>query len=200
MSVAFADNGRMVDVAVSLPQVRSPAASFEQPFAMLQACHERVTRSLDLLQRLLDHLDSVGLDDQVRAAAHDVWRYFEIAAPAHHADEEQHVLPLLRCSGDPHLVEVARRLQADHDALHVVWGDLGPLLLKVHASPSPLTPKAANMLRAHAAAFIAIHQQHLPLEDDTAFPAALARMQGANLQAMGEEMAKRRGVVQPAEA
>jgi len=192
MSLAFADNAPMVNVAVSLPHVRSPAAGFEQPFVMLRACHERVTRSLDLLQRLLDHLASVGHDDQARAAAHDVWRYFEIAAPAHHADEELHVLPPLRQSDDPHLVEVARRLQADHDALHRVWGDLGPLLLRVHASPSPLAPQALDLLRAHAAAFIAIHERHVPLEDDVAFPAALARLRGADLQAMGEEMQRRR--------
>lgn len=39
-----------------LPGFNTPAVGFEEPFAMLEACHERVQRTLDLLQRLLqDH-------------------------------------------------------------------------------------------------------------------------------------------------
>jgi hypothetical protein len=37
-----------------------PAASFEQPFEMLEACHERVQRMLALLARLREHLRSHG--------------------------------------------------------------------------------------------------------------------------------------------
>jgi len=192
MGAPLADNGGMSDATVSLPGLRSPGVGFEQPFAMLQACHERVTRSLDLLQRLLEHLERAGHDDQARAAAHDVWRYFEIAAPAHHIDEERHVLPLLLRSGEPHLIEVARRLQADHDALDAVWRELGPLLQRVHDSPTALNAAAVEQLHAEAAAFIAIHQRHLPLEDDVAFPAAQARLQLAQLRAMGDEMQRRR--------
>jgi hypothetical protein len=95
---------------VSLPGVNAPDVGFEAPFEMLAACHERVTRSLGLLERLVEHLGSQGCDEQARAAAHDVWRYFEIAAPAHHADEELHVLPRLQHSGDPKLVEAARQI------------------------------------------------------------------------------------------
>src|SRR5688572_13964647 len=111
-------------VVVSLPHVRAPEVGFEQPFAMLEACHERVRRSLDLLRRLVEHLQTVGHDADARSAAHDVWRYFEMAAPAHHADEERHVLPRLRATGELWLTDVARRLQADHDALDGVWQQL----------------------------------------------------------------------------
>ena len=188
-----ADNVAMVaDTAASLPRFRSPGVGFEQPFELLQACHERVARSLDLLQRLLEHLDAVGHDDAARAAAHDVWRYFEIAAPAHHTDEELHVLPQLRQSGEARLVDVARRLQADHDALHAIWRALGPLLWRLHESPLPLPADALNRLRAEAAAFIAIHQQHLPLEDEVAFPAARALMRPEQERAMSDDMQRRR--------
>ena len=79
---------------------RTPSAGFDQPFEMLSACHERVQRSLALLQRLQDHLASHGADPQARDAARDVMRYFDIAAPAHHEDEERHVLPVLRAQGE----------------------------------------------------------------------------------------------------
>ena len=37
---------------VPLPGFGAAAVGFDTPFEMLEACHERVQRSLDLLQRL----------------------------------------------------------------------------------------------------------------------------------------------------
>src|SRR5689334_2494815 len=82
----------------SLPGLRSPEAGFDQPFEMLHACHERVRRSLRLLQRLVAHAQVHGADAQVREAAADVLRYFDLAAPAHHEDEERHLVPRLQAS------------------------------------------------------------------------------------------------------
>lgn len=179
-------------VVVSLPHVRAPEVGFEQPFAMLDACHERVRRSLDLLRRLVEHLQTVGHDADARSAAHDVWRYFEIAAPAHHADEERHVLPRLHATGDLWLIDVARRLQADHDALNAVWQQLGPLLREVHESVSALSAHSLDALHGLTGRFIEIHERHLRLEDSFAFPAVHERMRAEDLKDMGREMQNRR--------
>jgi hemerythrin-like domain-containing protein len=179
-------------VVVTLPHVRAPDAGFEQPFALLEACHERMRRSLELLQRLVEHLQTVGHDADARSAAHDVWRYFELAAPAHHADEELHVLPRLERSGDLWLADVARRLQADHDAMRDVWSQLGPLLREVHESVSALSARSLDALHAHTGQFVAIHERHLRLEDSFAFPAVRERMRAEELTAMGREMQQRR--------
>ncbi|MEN9486198.1 MAG: hypothetical protein RJB37_4078, partial [Pseudomonadota bacterium] len=64
----------------SLPGFASPAVGFDQPFEMLQACHERVERSLALLQRLVAHVRDHGHDTASRSAARDVLRYFDLAA------------------------------------------------------------------------------------------------------------------------
>jgi hemerythrin-like domain-containing protein len=177
---------------MSLPDVHTPGVGFEQPFGMLAACHERVQRSLDLLRRLLDHLQASGLDAEARAAAHDVWRYFELAAPAHHTDEERHVVPRLRASGDLWLAAVARRIEADHEALRSLWQRLGPLLHDLHQPDSTLTPDTLPTLRPLADAFIDLHARHLPLEDSMAFTRVQARMDEHELQVMGDEMAARR--------
>ena len=71
----------MAQSSVSLPGFASPGVGFEQPFEMLEACHERVQRSLALLQRLVDHVDRNGHDADSRSAARDVLRYFDIAGP-----------------------------------------------------------------------------------------------------------------------
>lgn len=179
-------------VVVSLPHVRAAEVGFEQPFALLEACHDRVRRSLDLLRRLVEHLQTVGHDADARSAAHDVWRYFEIAAPAHHADEELHLLPRLRESGDLWLADMARRLQTDHDALRDVWAQLGPLLREVHESVSALSAHSLDALHAHTGQFVAIHERHLRLEDSFVFPAVQERMHSDELTAMGREMQRRR--------
>ena len=88
-----------------------PGAGFEEPFEMLEACHQRVHRMLGLMQRLAAHLGEKGADASAQQAARDVMRYFDLAAPAHHEDEERHVLPLLRRLGQSALAD---RLHADH--------------------------------------------------------------------------------------
>lgn len=187
------DNAGMADVSrVSLPGVHAPDAGFEAPFAMLAACHERVLRSLVLLGRLVDHLGTHGCDEQARAAARDVWRYFEIAAPAHHADEEIHVLPRLQRSGDPKLAEAAAQIQADHRQLESIWERLGPRLQALAEATATWDRSMLGPLAELAGEFIAIHDRHVPLEDDLAFPAAAARIDAAELGAIGAEMAARR--------
>ena len=73
----------------------APAAGFDEPFELLAACHQRVERMLGLLQRLQPHLQAHGADRAGAEAARDLLRYFDLAAPHHHEDEELHVLPVL---------------------------------------------------------------------------------------------------------
>lgn len=61
--------------------ISSPAASFAQPFEMMCACHEKMLRTLALLEKLRVHLAEQGADEQARQAARDVMRYFDKAAP-----------------------------------------------------------------------------------------------------------------------
>src|SRR6266545_5021972 len=99
----------------------APAATFEQPFEMLTACHERVDRMLKLLQRLREHMASNGADADARKAAQDVMRYFDQAAPQHHRDEELHVFPPLMAEGDPETTALVSRLQQDHLQMESRW-------------------------------------------------------------------------------
>ena len=87
-------------LGLSLPGHRAPAVGPEAPFEMLEACHERMQRSLQLLQKLQDHLARHGHDASAVQAAQDVLRYFNLAAPLHHQDEELHVFPPLLALDD----------------------------------------------------------------------------------------------------
>jgi len=187
----------MVNALHSLPGMATPAAGFDEPFEMLAGCHERVLRSLALLKRLVGHVHEHGVDRDAQSAARDVLRYFDIAGPQHHLDEERHVLPLLEGSGDEALVAAARRLRDDHDAFDVQWQTLRVLLLDLRDGGQGWSATSQHALVQQAHAFIDRYREHLPLEDEVVFPAArrlLAARGESALRAMGEEMAARRGV------
>jgi hemerythrin-like domain-containing protein len=167
-----------------------PAAGFDQPFELLAACHERVRRSLDLLQRLVAHARQHGADDQAAGAARDVLRYFSIAAPLHHEDEERHLLPLLRASGEPALSQAADRMAADHQLFAIQWPPLAAMLQSLAEGRKP----DLQTLQAAADTFCQLHDSHLALEDELAFPRAAARIGEADRAAMSADMAARRGV------
>jgi hypothetical protein len=54
---------------IPLPGFGAPAVGFDTPFEMLEACHERVQRTLALQQRLCEHLQTTGCDASARSAA-----------------------------------------------------------------------------------------------------------------------------------
>jgi hemerythrin-like domain-containing protein len=174
--------------------VDPPAAGFDDPFGMLDTCHDRIRRSLALLERLVAHLRTQGIDEPAQSAARDVLRYFTLAAPAHHEDEERHVVPTLRASGDPAATGAAERMLADHGALRAAWAILEPLLAQLAAGTAPDAPA----LQRAARRFIDLHADHLRLEDEVAFPQAARQLRDVRARgAMGTEMAQRRGVAAP---
>lgn len=156
---------------------------FDQPFDMLLACHERVQRSLSLLLRLQAHVATHGADDQARDAARDVLRYFDLAGPKHHEDEELHVLPRLRAAG---LGELADRLAADHAEMARQWAALHPPLEAVMAGSGRTLDAVACQ------AYADLYAGHIAAEEGQAFPVAAQQADAAALAAMGAEMAARR--------
>ena len=165
-----------------------PAAGFDAPFEMLGACHERVERTLGLLERLGEHLATQGADMQARDAARDVLRYFNLAAPHHHQDEELHLLPVLRARGRAALAD---RVLAEHALMARAWAGLRVQLLAVEAgdATSTLAPGVQQQWRE----FALLYRNHMALEDSDAFPQARALLDAEAERAMGEEMARRRG-------
>ena len=181
---------------VSLPGHSAPLAGLEAPFEMLAACHERVERMLALQARLQAHLQDKGCDAPARQAARDVMRYFDLAAPLHHQDEELHVFPPLQAGPDAGLRALVERLLQDHRQMEAAWVPARRTLQTVadspdSAGPAPLAPEAAQALQR----FAALYRRHLDDEDGLAYPAAQAALAPAAVQAMSLDMMQRRGVV-----
>ena len=174
----------------ALPGFGDPAVGFDTPFDMLEACHERVLRSLALLQKLQDYLHDHPCDDSARQAARDVLRYFELAAPLHHEDEELHVFPPLLERGSADAVAAVRQLQQDHEAMSANW-QAARALLQALAEGAQESFSAAD--EAVLARFAGVYAEHIRLEEDLVYPAARALLAPEAVQAMGAEMRRRRG-------
>ncbi len=180
---------------VLLPGHRPLAAGLEAPFEMLAACHERVERMLALQAKLQQHLRDKGCDEAARQAARDVMRYFDMAAPLHHQDEELHVFPPLLAGADAALRELAGRLINEHRQMEAAWIPARSVLQAIadsrpDADWHALAPAQADALNQ----FAVLYQQHLADENGVAYPAAEAVLPPEAVQAMSEDMMQRRGV------
>lgn len=166
-----------------------PAATFDEPFEMLEACHERVHRTLALLSRLREHVARNGADEQARQAARDVMRYFDQAAPEHHRDEELHVFPPLLAQGDPQVVGVVHRLQQDHLAMEQGWRAARQVLqaLAEGAVQSFDAPQEDAL-----SAFAQLYGSHIEAEEQIAYPQARRRLDAPALARMSTDMRERR--------
>lgn len=148
---------------------------------------------LRLLARLREHLDSRGHEEQAAQAARDVMRYFDLAAPLHHQDEELHVFPVLLAQGDASVQAVVRRLQQDHLAMEQAW-PRARALLQALADAGPTDPWSPWGHREQQVLddFAGRYGEHIRLEEDIVYPAAQAVLDAPALSAMGEEMQGRR--------
>ncbi|MFY7940270.1 MAG: hemerythrin domain-containing protein [Burkholderiaceae bacterium] len=167
----------------------SPSAGFDQPFEMLQACHQRVLRMLQLLERLAAHVVHHAADESAQQAALDICRYFDLAGPDHHEDEEKHLFPALLAQGESQVVAMVCQLQADHRCMLQQWVAVREDLMGIAGGAAP--PAQASSLRWRE--FTELYQRHIEQEERVVYPAAESLFNEAAERTMGAEMAARRG-------
>ncbi len=174
-----------------MPGHSSPSAGFEAPLEMLMACHQRIHKQCATLRRLVPHLEAHGSDARAREAAMQVLRYFETAAPHHHADEEQDLFPALlesmAGSDAVCLRELIDGLCAQHRELDARWRVLRPVLDRISSGDDAVLDSAA--VEALAEAYAA----HIQREEGELLPMAARLLGDAELQRIGAAMRGRRG-------
>ncbi|MDP3813336.1 MAG: hemerythrin domain-containing protein [Hydrogenophaga sp.] len=180
--------------SITLPGHRAPAAGFEAPCEMLGACHERVERMLGLLAKLQQHVLVRGWDESVASAACDVMRYFDLAAPLHHEDEERHVFPPLLAGDNTALRQVVQGLLQDHRDMEAAWVAVRAALASVAQAPPPGWAHFSPQEEAAVIGFTRLYDRHLREEDGLVYPAAQAGLSLEALQAMSADMMRRRGL------
>lgn len=161
------------------------APGFDHPVALLLSCHDKVRRFAGLSLRLDLHLARHGTDEEAATAARNVLRYFDLAAPLHHADEEKDLFPALRRLGDPALDAALAALEAEHAELDALWRAVRPWLEAVAQQGLPVRP-------AELDEFARRYPDHAQREEDELYPAA-QRLAPEVLAAIGRNMRQRRG-------
>ena len=170
-----------------LPGDQEPAPGYDDPLGMIKACHRRIERQLATLDRLQRHLPARGCDADARAAAAGILRYFDTAAPHHHADEEDSVLPRL-VAAVPGARALAETLRREHGDLAANWQRLRPVLAATAAGTG------AELTAALVAEVRTAYTAHIALEESELIPLAARSFDAATLAIIGGEMAARRGV------
>lgn len=186
-------------VVMNLPGYRAPAVGVESPFELLAACHDRVRRSLALLARLQSHVATHGCDDNARSAARDVLRYFDVAAPLHHQDEELHVFPVLLASADTALHALVHQLKLEHIEMETRWKLARGVLLKIADTAASTQTKLQPDQMQSLNDFSTLYYRHIQDEDLLIYPPASHMMTELNRHAMSQEMGARRGLFQQPE-
>ncbi|MBV8604216.1 MAG: hemerythrin domain-containing protein [Pelomonas sp.] len=165
--------------------------SFATPLAMLLECHRRIEAQCDTLARLVPHVGALGSDAAAAEAAQAVIRYFELAAPNHHADEELDLFPaLLEAMAGSDAVclrEMTATLAAEHQELERRWAGLHATLERIARG------QAAVLSGAEVDGFASLYRSHIAREEAELLPMAERLIDAATLERIGAAMRRRRG-------
>jgi hemerythrin-like domain-containing protein len=160
---------------------------FDQPLALLRACHTKIIAHCDLLEQLVANLGNAGKEDENRSAARQVMTYFSTSARLHHQDEEIQLFPLMMRQSLK-LADLVHGLKQEHQELDALWESIVTDLKR----PQDVTDHAALADRVHA--FCELNRRHVTRENMEFLPRAESSLSSRQLQDIGAAMAARRGV------
>jgi hemerythrin-like domain-containing protein len=176
--------------------------TFAKPMLLLGDCHRRIENFLDQLVHVIGITGEAALSVQSRENLDTALRYFNQLPALHNADEEESLFPRLRqiAQGATEAAYTARealtimdRLETDHVAAekhHEIIDALGNRWLEYGL----LSRTEIELLREEILELRKFYAAHIALEDKKIFPLASKLLGTKELEAVGREMAKRRGV------
>lgn len=170
------------------------APSFDHPLEMLHACHGKILRQCNTLQKLAAHLVSKGCDQQAQQAAQGILRYFDTAGLFHHQDEEENLFPTLRAlagSDQAQIEALLERLLAEHVVMFAAWDELRAVLLQLANGVN--TPLSETLTEK----FIRSYTEHIAFEEAQLLPLAARLLSPQQIMQLGKSMAERRGAKFP---
>jgi pyridoxamine 5'-phosphate oxidase len=175
-----------------------PAPGFDQPIAVLKHCHDRIRKQLATLDKLCAHLPAHGADEQAQQAAAAVIKYFDMAAPLHHADEEHDLIPMLQATAEGEdavlLAQLVPVILAEHNQMDAMWQGL-------HEQLTAIAGAGAAVLRAQdVRRFSDMYANHMEREEGQIAPMAKRLFDAQQMAQLGDAMQMRRGIASPLSA
>ncbi len=184
---------------MSLQIGEKPLPTFQDPLALLSDCHRRIERFLRDLITVVEQTGGGRLSPVQRDALETALCYFREAAPRHTQDEEESLFPRMRIAATPgcrEALDQLARLESDHQTAaegHAMVEQLGRQWLNeghLSTSETGLLGNILNRLRA-------TYDRHIAIEDLEVFPVAGRVLTSSEIEAIGREMARRRGQKPP---
>ncbi|MGB6191878.1 MAG: hemerythrin domain-containing protein [Terracidiphilus sp.] len=180
---------------------QKPEHDFSEPIGMLEDCHKRILHFMQTLVALTESVGAAPLNADDRDALERSLRYFRESAPRHNSDEEESLFPRLQNHPEAQNGISARisSLAADHrwvEAQHLEIDTIGGRWL----SAGVLHPRDHARLRAIIHPLLRFYAHHIEIEEAEVFPAARRLLSATERDAVGREMAERRGLMAPHEA
>lgn len=171
-------------------------SGFDDPIGLLQDCHRRIEKFLDVLLTLAAEAQGHSLTNEQRTAIETALQYFAQAAPKHTADEEESLFPRLRASQHHEAKAVLSSLDdlhTDHVAADQTHRTIDELFRQWLAEGSLSAPDSSR-LSALLHDLRDAYARHIKEEEAHVFPNAATLLADFELREIGLEMAKRRGV------
>lgn len=171
------------------------SVTFENPLELLLSCHEKILHFSSALSELSTTLKKEGWSDNITASAVQIRRYFNVASPEHHLDEEHHLFPAI-IALDPELkktesIEIIQLLNSmikEHVESDALWETLDSMLEEKSHDYDTLIKLSKR--------FKASMHEHARIENEQIFPYARARISPEDLKQIGLAIAQRRGIKQ----
>jgi pyridoxamine 5'-phosphate oxidase len=171
------------------------APGLDNPLEILHACHGKIKRQLDTLQKLVAHLPVHGADQQAQQAAQAILRYFDTAGQFHHQDEEENLFPTLLALDVKDKEEIdmlVDRLLAQHVVMFAAWSEVRAVLVKIaEGINAPLHEALIERLSGS-------YTRHIALEEAELLPLSARLLSPQQIMELGKNMAHRRGAKFPA--
>ena len=155
--------------------------SFEDPIAMLLACHDKIRRFCSELALLPNHVAEHGWDELALNSAERICQYFNQAAPLHHLDEEADLFPAYLPLAHASDLQLMQQLSDAHHVMEQTWQRLNTQL---STHNEPLSIEDIQSLRE-------LYEQHMSVEEPL-FGRIQAALQADVLHRLGQSMADRR--------
>ena len=155
--------------------------SFEDPIAMLLACHDKIRRFCNEMALLPQHVAQHGWDELALTSAQRICQYFNQAAPLHHLDEEADLFPAYLALANADDLQLMQQLSDAHKVMEQTWQRLNTQL-STHTEPLSIE----DIQSLHA-----LYEQHMAIEEPL-FLRIQAALQADVLHRLGQNMAGRR--------
>lgn len=160
---------------------------FTDPLGLLKACHQNILAFCDQLDELAKKIETGPIGFEIAGAGGKIYKYFKTAGKHHHEDEEIEIFPILNRTSLK-LADRVNQAKQEHEKLDALWAIIAPQLA------NPVSIKDGAEFAATALEFTQSQRAHIIFEEEELFELAQHLIGQAELEKIGQNMAKRRGV------